>query len=461
VDQALITGESVAVEKGPGATVYAGTINQHGVLEVRTTRAAEDAILARMVRMVEESHSRRAPSEQLVERFARWYTPAILMLALLITALPPLAGAGARGEWFFNGMVVLLIACPCALVISTPVSVVAALTSAARQGVLVKGGAFLEEAARLRALAFDKTAVLTRGEPEVVRLVALNGRQPDEVLRRLAGLEVSSEHPLGRAILRYAEGQGVRAPALEGFRARQGLGAEVESEGRTFWAGSARMLRERGLDNDEVRRQLGELSDAGHTVVACGLDGEVWALLAIADAPRKEGREALAELRRAGVSHLVMLSGDSALTSRSVGVEMGLDEVRAELLPEEKVEAVRALKAGYAHAGMVGDGVNDALALAEASLGIAVGWHGAGVAMESADVVLMQGDLRQLPFLVRHARRTVAVIRQNIALALGMKVLFLAAALTGTATLWLAVAADMGATFLVTFNGLRLLRARR
>jgi Cd2+/Zn2+-exporting ATPase len=357
-------------------------------------------------------------------------------------------------------MVVLLFGCPCALVISTPVSFMAALASAAQRGVLVKGGAFLEEAARLRALAIDKTAVLTRGEPSVTRLVALDGRSEREVLEKLAGLEASSEHPLGRAILRYAAEQGVRAPPLAGFQARQGLGAVAESGGAIFWAGSARMLRERVPGRDEAADLLDEIAGAQHTVVACGMDNEVWALLALADPPRPEARQALETLRRSGVKRLAVLSGDSAPVTRGVAASLGLDDVRAELLPEEKAEAVRALRDGFQHVGMVGDGVNDAPALAEASVGIAAGWRGADVAMETADIVLMQGDLRQLPFLVRHARRAVRIVRQNIALALGLKLAFLAAGAFGAATLWLAVAADMGATFLVILNGLRLLRAR-
>jgi Zn2+/Cd2+-exporting ATPase len=460
VDQALITGESVPAEKVAGDSVWAGTINQDGMIEVKTTSAAADTVLARMVRMVEQSQSRRAPSEQFVERFSRIYTPLVFLLAFFVAVLPPLSGHGPWSDWFYQGMVILLISCPCALIISTPVSIVAALTSAARQGVLIKGGTYLEEAAKLRAFAFDKTGVLTQGVPEVQTLEPVNGLRREDVLRNLAGLEMSSEHPLGKAILRYASGQGIKPPALMGFRAIQGRGAEALVDDQPFWVGSVRMLRERNLYTPGIEAHLDRLTDDQHTVVACGSDDQAWALLAIQDPPRPEARAALAGLRAEGIERLVMLTGDNASTARSVSRAVGVDEVRAELLPEDKASAIRELRLNYTHVAMVGDGVNDAQALAGASVGIGVGRQGSDVAMETADIVLMSGDLHQLPFLLRHSKRTVRVIQENITLALALKAIFLAAAFAGLATLWMAVAADMGATFLVTFNGLRLLRAK-
>ena len=460
VDQALITGESMPAEKAHGDEVWAGTMNQNGMLEVKTTKAASDTVLARMVRMVEQSQSRRAPSEQFVERFSRVYTPIVFLLAFFVAVIPPLAGHGTWEHWFYQGMVILLISCPCALVISTPVSVVAALTAAARHGVLIKGGAYLEETARLRAIAFDKTGVLTRGEPEVMVLEPVNNRSPHEVLEDLFGLEMSSEHPLAKAILRYAQGKGVHAPALMGFRSLQGRGAEAEIDGRTFWVGSTRMLREKSLLTPDITRRLERMAGEQQTVVACGSDTEAWALLGIQDPPRPEAREALSDLRRQGLDRLVLLTGDNASTARSIGEALGVDEARGDLLPEDKAAAIRNLRIDYGSVAMVGDGVNDAQALSGASVGIAIGHHGADVAMETADVVLMTGDLRHVPFLLRHSRRTVRVIQENITIALVLKAAFLAAAMAGMATLWMAVAADMGATFLVTFNGLRLLRSR-
>lgn len=460
VDQALITGESMPLEKNVGDLVYAGSINQNGMLEVKTTRLASDTTLARMIRMVEQSQSRRAPSEQFVEKFSRIYTPIVFVLAALAMTVPPLLGHGTWSYWFYQGMVILLISCPCALVISTPVSVVAALTAAARHGVLIKGGSFLEAAAKLKVIAFDKTGVLTQGRPEVQQVVPLNGREEREILERLVGLEMSSEHPVARAILRHAVRQGVHAPAMMGFRALQGRGAEAALDGTTFWVGNARLLREKNLLNPDIEQKLARLADSDHTVVACGTGEQAWALLGITDPPRKEARQSIAQLRAAGLSHMVMLTGDSAVAARSVAAAVGVDDAHAELLPDDKAARVRELAARHGPVAMVGDGVNDAQALAEATLGIGVGRQGADIAIETADIVLMSGDLTRLPFLIRHARRTLRIVKENITFALALKAVFLVAAMAGAATLWMAVVADMGATFLVTFNGLRLLRVR-
>ncbi len=460
VNQALITGESAAVEKRAGDQVFAGTINENGMIEVRTTHGASDTTLSRMIRMVEESQSRRAPSEQFVEKFTRHYTPAVLLLAFSVAFLPPMLAGGSWSEWFYQGMVILLISCPCALVISTPVSVVAALTSAARQGVLVKGGAFLEEAAKVKAVAFDKTGILTLGKPRVEELAPLNGRGRTEILERLARLEQASEHPLAQAILRYAAQNGVSQVATESFRALQGRGAEAEIDGETFWVGSARLLREKGLATEQAEREIARLTDAEHTVVACGTEHEAWALVAVTDPPRQEARPVLERLRKSGIGRLIMLTGDNQATAKSIANAVGVTEVQAELLPEDKATAVVELLRRHRHVAMVGDGVNDAQALSFASLGITLGRQGSDVAKETADVVFMSNDLTRLPFLVDHARRTVRIIKENIGFALATKLLFLGAALMGMATLWMAVAADMGATFIVTFNGLRLLRAK-
>jgi Cd2+/Zn2+-exporting ATPase len=459
VNQALITGEPVAVEKRPGDSVFAGTMNENGVLDVRTTREASDTTLARMVRMVEESQKRRAPSEQFVEKFTRYYTPLVFLLAFSVAVLPPLLRGGDWGQWFYQGMVVLLISCPCALVISTPVSIVAALAAAARHGVLIKGGAFLEEAARIRAVALDKTGVLTKGEPVVRDFVPLKGRTREEILERLAALEVSSEHPLARAILRYAREQGVNVMPSAGFRALQGRGAEVIEDGRRFWVGSTRMLRELGIDGQAVHA-LEDLARDGRTVIACGQDFDVWALASLEDPLHEETPRVLEDLRREGITRMVVLTGDSKAAALGVARKVGLEEVHAELLPQEKAIHVIDLLREHRHVAMIGDGVNDAQALSYASLGISLGRDGADIANETADVVLMGNDLRQLPFLIRHGRRALNIIKQNITFALATKALFLAAAMAGVATLWMAVAADMGATFAVTLNGLRLLRSR-
>jgi Cd2+/Zn2+-exporting ATPase len=385
----------------------------------------------------------------------------MMLLAAAVSVLPPLLGSGSWGDWFYHGMVILLISCPCALVISTPVSIVAALASSARQGVLVKGGAYLEETARLKVMAFDKTGVLTAGEPEVLVLAPVGGFSEEEVLARLAALEFHSEHPLARAVLRYARAKGVRPSPVSNFQALQGRGAEGEVLGERFWAGSLRLLSEKGLDDIGIGNRLRELQVNEGTVVACGTDRQVWALVVLTDPIRSEAPDAIREVRREGIEKVVMLTGDNAVTAARVGEKVGVDEVKAELLPADKARTVEELRRVHGKVAMVGDGINDAQAMASATVGIAMATSGLDVVVETADVVLMSGGLSRLPLLLRHARRTVRVIHQNVAIALAMKGVFLLMAVAGIATLWMAVAADMGATLLVTFNGLRLLRAPR
>ncbi|MCC6368464.1 MAG: cadmium-translocating P-type ATPase [Bryobacterales bacterium] len=460
VNQAVITGESMPVMKELGSTVFAGTMNGDGLVEVKVSKPPADTLLSRMLRMLDGSHH-RAHTEQFVERFARVYTPAIFLLAILVTAGAPLLMGWDWQRSGYQGMVILLISCPCALVISTPVTVVAALASAARAGVLIKGGVHLEQAAKLKAFAFDKTGVLTQGSPEVQTFRTLDGMGEAEALRRLMALEQRSEHPVGHAIVRYATRQGIEPEAVSDFRAVRGRGAEAVVGQERFWAGSHRFLHEKGLEREGICSQIEALEDEGHTAFLCGTGDHVWAMVALADPLRKEAAEAISGLRREGVERVVMLTGDNKPTAAAVGNQLGLEDVRAEMLPEEKADAVKLLRSEYAHVAMVGDGINDAQALASASVGIALGRRSTDVALETADVVLMNEDLRNLGFLLRHARRAASVIRQNVVFAIGLKAVFLVTAFAGIATLWMAIAADMGATLLVTFNGLRLLRAKR
>jgi Cd2+/Zn2+-exporting ATPase len=457
VDQAPLTGESAPVAKEPGDEVFAGTINGHGTLEVESTRRAEDTALARIIRMVEEAQSRRAPAEQWVERFARLYTPAVLALALLVMVLPPLAFGGNWGDWLYRALVLLVIGCPCALVISTPVSIVAGLAAAARHGVLVKGGLFLEIPARLKALAFDKTGTLTTGEPRVVEVVPLNGHGERDLLARAATLEARSGHPLARAIVAHARERGIEVRPPESFQVLPGRGAAARIGGREVWLGSHRYLAERGQDGEEIRRRLDALSGAGRTAVVLGTGDHVCGVIAVADALRAEARETVQALHREGLK-LLMLTGDNQGTAAAIARETGIDEVRAELLPADKVAAVDELVGTYGTVAMVGDGVNDAPAMARATLGIAMGAAGSDAAIETADVALMADDLTRLPWLVRHSRRTLSVIRQNIVFALAVKAAFVALTFAGAASIWAAIAADMGASLLVIGNGLRLLR---
>jgi Cd2+/Zn2+-exporting ATPase len=457
VDQSPITGESVPVPKGPGDEVFAGTINGDGALVVESTKPASDTTLARIIRSVGEAQSRRAPSEQWVEKFARYYTPAVMAAALLVLVVPPLAFGGAWAVWFYRALVLLVIACPCALVISTPVTIVAALASAARNGVLIKGGVYVEAPARLKAVALDKTGTLTRGKPAVVEVVPLNGHTEKELLERVAALEGHNTHPLAHAIVAHAKERGVTVPSVEGFRILPGKGAVGRVGGDAYWVGSRRYLEERGQETPEVHDRLEAMARDGQTVVVVGNDRHVCGFIALADRVRPEARQAVADLRAAGVEHVAMLTGDNRGTADAVARDAGVDEVYAELLPTDKVAKVEELVAKYGTVAMVGDGVNDAPAMGRATVGIAMGAVGTDAAIETADIALMSDDLSKLPWLVRHSRRALGAIRLNIAFALGVKVVFVTLTFVGYSTMWGAIAADMGASLLVVFNGLRLL----
>lgn len=457
VNQAPITGESEPVAKQTGESVFAGTINGDGALLIRSTKPAGETTLANIIRLVGEAHSRKAPSEQWVEKFACVYTPAVMTTALAVLLVPPLLFGGSWEYWFYNALVLLVIACPCALVISTPVSIVASLTAAARQGVLVKGGVFIEAPARLQAIAFDKTGTLTQGKPSVVEIVPLNGHDEAELLERALALESRSEHPLAHAIVEYATQKGIKASPADDFQVIQGKGAEGHFNGRLFWLGSHRYLEERGQETQQIHDRLEEMSRTGRSVVVVGNEEHVCGLIGLADTIRPTTRDTLERLREAGVQHLIMLTGDNAPTARVIAEQVGLTEFRAELLPEDKIAAVEALVSDYGNVAMVGDGVNDAPALARASVGIAMGAAGTDAAIETADIALMTDDLSRLPWLIQHSRRTLTIIRQNISLSLAIKALFVGLTFFGMASLWAAIAADMGASLLVIFNGLRLL----
>ena len=458
VNQAPITGESQPVPKEPGDEVFAGTINGSGVLEVVSTRPAADTTLAHIIRLVEEAQSRRAPSEQWVERFARIYTPAIIGLAVAVLIVPPGLFGAPWADWIYRSLVLLVIGCPCALVISTPVSIVAALAASARNGVLVKGGLYMEEPARLRALALDKTGTLTEGRPAVVEVIPLNGHTETEVLERAAALEARSEHPLGRAIVEYAGRRGINPKPAEDLQAIPGKGATAKLDGRIFWLGSHRYLHERNQEAPGIHERLEALSGAGRTVVIFGNETHVCGMIALADTVRPEARPAVEALRRLGIGHIAMLTGDNEPTARAIAEEIGIDEVYAELLPQDKVATVERLVEKYGHCGMVGDGINDAPAMGRASVGIAMGAAGSDAAIEAADIALMSDDLSKLPWLVAHSRRTLSIIRQNITLSIAIKVLFVILTFAGHASLWAAIAADMGVSLLVISNALRLLR---
>jgi len=457
VNQAPITGESLPVSKSVGSTVFAGTVNQDGAVEFVTTKPSTDTTLARVVRMVGDAQSKRSPSEQWVEKFAHYYTPLVMLLALAVMTVPPLLIDGIWSHWFYQGLVLLVIACPCALVISTPVSIVAALTSSARHGVLIKGGPYIEAPARLKAIALDKTGTLTEGRPDVRSVVPLSGHTEDEVLQIAAAVEGRSEHPLARAIVREASARHLRPAPADGLQAMRGKGATATIDGKFIWVGSHRLLEERGQETAEMHQRLEQMEADGSSVVVVGKNEHVCGLIAVGDRLRSDARAAVRQMRAAGIEHVVMLTGDNRGTAKAIGREAGVDDVKAELLPEDKVAAVEQLVNQYKTVAMIGDGVNDAPAMARATLGIAMGAIGTDAAIETADIALMGDDLSSVGWLVRHSRRTLSVIRQNIFASLGVKAVFAALTLAGHASLWAAIAADMGASLLVIFNGLRLL----
>lgn len=458
VDQAPITGESVPVQKSPGDEVYAGTINGDGSLIVESTKPVSETTLARITRMVGEAQSRRAPSEQWVETFAKYYTPSVMVLAVLFLLVPPLLFGQPWAAWFYRAFVLLVIACPCALVISTPVSIVAALAAAARNGVLIKGGIFVEAPGKLKAIAMDKTGTLTLGKPAVVQVVPLSGHTETELLERVAALEEHSTHPLAHAVLAYAKEKGVSIPAVEGFKNLPGKGAEGRVRGTLYWVGSHRYLEERNQETPDVHEQLEALSKSGKAVVVVGNDKHVCGFIALADTVRPEAKQAVADLRDAGIEHVVMLTGDNRGTAEAIARETGVDEIHSELLPGDKVTKVEELVGKYGTVAMIGDGVNDAPAMGRATVALAMGAVGTDAAIETADIALMSDDLSKLPWLVRHSRHALGIIRQNIVFALAVKAVFVVLTLVGYSSMWAAVAADSGATLLVVANALRLLR---
>lgn len=457
VNQAPITGESIPVSKSPGAAVYGGTINGDAPLLIQSTKKAADTTLAKIIKMVGEAQAKRGPTEQWVQRFARIYTPAIIVVALLVFLVPPLVLGGEWMDWLYRSLVLLVIACPCALVISTPVSIVAGLASAARGGVLIKGGEFLEAPATLRAIAFDKTGTLTAGRLRVVEVAPLNGHSEEELLQRAAALEQLSEHPIAQAVLTYAGERQISANQADDFKIIQGKGASGVINGREFWLGSHRYLEERQQETPEIHERIEAMAKSGRTIIVVGNDKHVCGLIALADTLREGVQGILDDLRTLGVAHLIMLTGDNLPTAQAIGAQAGIDEIQAELLPADKVTAIESLMGEYKRVAMLGDGVNDAPALALATIGIAMGSMGSDAAIETADVALMADDLSRLPWLIRHSRRTLSIIRQNIVFSLAVKFLFFVLTMADYSSLWGAIAADTGASLLVVLNGMRLL----
>ena len=460
LNEATITGESLPVDKGPGATVFAGTLNGEGRLLVRVDHAPGDTTLDRIARAITEAQTQKTPTERWVDRFARIYTPAVLAVAVLIATIPPLIGVGPFADWFYRALAFLILACPCALVIATPVAVVAALARASAAGILVKGGAHLETAAGLRAIAFDKTGTLTAGRPRVLDITTFNGTDADDVLRLAASIEAASEHPLARAVVDAAAERGLSLLPVASFVASRGAGITGKVDGQTIQVGKSELFGPR-TESPAVASAITLAHRSGNTVALVGNDTEILGLIALGDTVRPDAAEAIDRLRRAGIEHTVLLTGDHQAAATAIAGHVGIDEVRAGLLPEDKLAAVSELEDRYGTVAMIGDGVNDGPALARSSLGVAMGSAGSPTAIETADVALMGDDLTKLAELVVVAQSTRRVVRQNITFSLAVKAVAAVLALAGFLTLWLAVLSDVGATLVVVANGLRLLRYQR
>ncbi|MDI1268057.1 MAG: heavy metal translocating P-type ATPase [Polaromonas sp.] len=454
VNQAPVTGESIPVDKAPGDAVFAGTINEAGELEIRVTAAANDSTLARIIHAVEQAQGTRAPTQKFVDRFAAIYTPAVFVMALGIALLTPLMLDWTWMQALYKALVLLVIACPCALVISTPVTVVSGLAAAARRGILIKGGTYLEDARRLKAIALDKTGTVTEGKPALVDWQVWHLADKEFVRQIAASLSARSDHPVSKAIAAGLDGQTV---SVDAFTALAGRGVQGTVDGKSYILGNHRLVEERKQCSSELEAVLAVHEEQGRTVTLLADDQAVLGIFAVADTIKESSRQAIAELQSLGVT-TVMLTGDNAATAKSVAALAGIADARGNLLPEEKLAAIQQMQVQYGPTGMAGDGINDAPALAQADIGFAMGAAGTDIAMETADVVIMNDNLQRVGETIRLSRRTHAILLQNISFALGVKAVFFVLAVFGSASMWMAVFADMGASLLVVVNGLRLLR---
>jgi Cd2+/Zn2+-exporting ATPase len=466
LNQAPITGESMPVGKRRGDQVFAGTINGEGFLEVTVSKGYSDTTLARIIHLVEQAQSQKAVSQRFVDVFAKYYTPLVMALALLVFVIPPILTGTAWAVWFYRALVLLVIACPCALVISTPVSIVSGLTAMARRGVLIKGGAFLEAIGQLKALALDKTGTITEGHPRVTHILPIRSVADAEIMRIAAAIDIHSDHPLAQAIVRHAEERGIKVPQSESYQSSTGRGAEAEIDGHNYFVGNHLFTHELAVCSPKIERALAEIEAKGQSVVVVGhkphadCAGEVLGIVAIGDSMRANVPDTIRSLHAAGVEKVVILSGDNQHTVDAIAAQAGIDEAHGDLLPDQKVESIRKLLAAYKRVGMIGDGVNDAPAMATATIGIAMGAAGTDTAIETADVALMEDDFSRLVGAIRLGTRTVRIIQVNIGFSIAVKLLFLALALFGQTTLWIAIAVDTGTTLLVIANALRLLREK-
>lgn len=462
VNQAAITGESVPVEKQLDDEVFAGTLNEEGVLEVKVTKKVTDTTIAKIIHLVEEAQGERAPAQAFVDKFAKYYTPFIIIMALLIVVVSPLFFGGDWNKWLYQGLSILVVGCPCSLVISTPVSIVSAIGNAAKNGVLVKGGVYLEEIGHLRAIAFDKTGTLTKGKPVVTDFIATSSETDINYLSIISSLESLSQHPLASAILNEADKTNVdyKSIQIEDFQSITGKGLTGIHQNIRYYIGSPKLFSASVIEETAVKVQYRQFQEQGKTAMYFGTDEQILGVIAVADEVRDSSAAVISELHKLSIEHTIMLTGDNTKTAESIGKQLGVTEIKGDLMPQEKLDSIKALRTTYNKVAMVGDGINDAPALAASTVGIAMGGAGTDTALETADVALMGDDLQKLPFIVRLSRQTLKVIKQNITFSLGIKLLALLLVIPGWLTLWIAIVADMGATLLVTLNGLRLMKVK-
>ncbi|KAF6606750.1 MULTISPECIES: heavy metal translocating P-type ATPase [Lactococcus] len=462
VNQAAITGESVPVEKQLDDEVFAGTLNEEGVLEVKVTKKVTDTTIAKIIHLVEEAQGERAPAQAFVDKFAKYYTPFIIIMALLIVVVPPLFFGGDWNKWLYQGLSILVVGCPCSLVISTPVSIVSAIGNAAKNGVLVKGGVYLEEIGHLRAIAFDKTGTLTKGKPVVTDFIATSSETDINYLSIISSLESLSQHPLASAILNEADKTNVdyKSIQIEDFQSITGKGLTGIHQNIRYYIGSPKLFSASVIEETAVKVQYRQFQEQGKTAMYFGTDEQILGVIAVADEVRDSSTAVISELHKLSIEHTIMLTGDNTKTAESIGKQLGVTEIKGDLMPQEKLDSIKVLRTTYNKVAMVGDGINDAPALAASTVGIAMGGAGTDTALETADVALMGDDLQKLPFIVRLSRQTLKVIKQNITFSLGIKLLALLLVIPGWLTLWIAIVADMGATLLVTLNGLRLMKVK-
>lgn len=463
INQAAITGESVPVEKITGDEVFAGTLNAEGILEVKITKLVEDTTIAKIIHLVEEAQGERAPAQAFIDKFAKYYTPAIMGMALLVAIVPPLLFGAGWSTWVYQGLAVLVVGCPCALVISTPISIVSAIGNAAKKGILIKGGVYLEEMGRLKAIAFDKTGTLTKGKPVVTDFHLINNQiDENEMLSIITALENRSQHPLASAIINKADSHNVPYSdiCVEDFSSITGKGIRGRIDNEMYYIGNPTLFEEvqGSIFSSAIKRDVEMLQGQGKTVMIAGTKNTIQAIIAVADEVRESSKAVIQKLHEAGIEKTVMLTGDNSSTANTIGTYVGVTDIQSDLLPQDKLDVINQLKIKYNHVGMVGDGVNDAPALAASTVGIAMGGAGTDTALETADVALMGDDLKKLPFTIKLSRKTLNIIKANIAFAIGIKLIALLLVIPGWLTLWIAIVSDMGATLIVALNGMRLMR---